>query len=361
MSHLTAQDLRAVLAFLQDGAGFLDLDTFVTYVLARLPGLVASEATVYNEYSMKRNRIVWQQDPPNFASAGSERVWERFARREHPILRHFERTKDGAAVKFSDFVSHREFARTHLYNEFFRPLRVKHQMTFCVREPGGLLIAISLNRTARDFSERDRAVLDLLRPHLAHAYRNAEVVTQISDQLVRLEGALDKLDQGLIVLSASGKVLTMTALARGWLETYFGVTTTRAGTLPDALERWVKRPQTAAGRAPAFSVEREGAQLLARLVPYAGRDLILLEERRTVVDAAVFDEFGLTTREADVLWWIARGKTNGEIGTILGITERTVEKHSERVLRKLGVETRTGAATLALETLQARSRLARTS
>ena len=43
------------------------------------------------------------------------------------------------------------------------------------------------------------------------------------------------------------------------------------------------------------------------------------------------------------------------------ITERTVEKHSERVLRKLGVETRTGAATLALETLQARSRLARTS
>jgi DNA-binding CsgD family transcriptional regulator len=364
MGDLNRQDLRAVLGFLHDGARLLDLDAFVAYVLARLPDLVQSEATVYNEYSVRRNRIVWQQNPVDFAFAGSERIWERFAS-QHPILRHFGRTRDGAAVKFSDFVSQREFARTDLYNEFFRPVRVKHQMTFCVREPSGIVIAIALNRTARDFSERDRAVLNVLRLHLVGAYQNVEVVTHLSEKLARLEGAVETLDQGLVVLSRSGRVVTMTALARGWLQTYFGGDATRSKGLPAVLERWVRRHRAVVGARDSFptpppplTVERDGKQLRARLIPYAGRDVILLEERHTVFDPAAFEAFAVTAREAEVLWWIMHGKTNGEIGTILGIAERTVEKHSERVLQKLGAETRTAAAALALETMQARVRAA---
>jgi DNA-binding CsgD family transcriptional regulator len=52
----------------------------------------------------------------------------------------------------------------------------------------------------------------------------------------------------------------------------------------------------------------------------------------------------LTVRESDVALWIAQGKTNGEIGLILAIAPRTVEKHVESVLRKLRVEDRTTAA-----------------
>jgi DNA-binding CsgD family transcriptional regulator len=52
---------------------------------------------------------------------------------------------------------------------------------------------------------------------------------------------------------------------------------------------------------------------------------------------------GLTPREAEVLAWVAQGKTNRETGVILGMSTRTVQKHLERVFTKLGVESRTGA------------------
>ena len=55
----------------------------------------------------------------------------------------------------------------------------------------------------------------------------------------------------------------------------------------------------------------------------------------------------LTPREAEVLSWIAKGKTNRDVGDILGMSHRTVNKHLEHVFQKLGVETRAAAAALA--------------
>ena len=53
---------------------------------------------------------------------------------------------------------------------------------------------------------------------------------------------------------------------------------------------------------------------------------------------------GFTRREADVLLWITRGKSNLEIGAILDISPRTVKKHLEHIYRKLGVKSRLAAA-----------------
>lgn len=58
---------------------------------------------------------------------------------------------------------------------------------------------------------------------------------------------------------------------------------------------------------------------------------------------------GLTAREAEILSWVVQGKTNPEIGIILGIQLTTVKKHLESIFTKLGVENRTAAVTLALE------------
>lgn len=63
---------------------------------------------------------------------------------------------------------------------------------------------------------------------------------------------------------------------------------------------------------------------------------------------------GLTPREAEILSWVVQGKTNPEIGVILGIQLTTVKKHLESTFAKLGVENRTGAVTLALEKISAR-------
>lgn len=62
----------------------------------------------------------------------------------------------------------------------------------------------------------------------------------------------------------------------------------------------------------------------------------------------------LTLREREVLRWLARGKSNAEIGAILGISAATVGKHLEHIYPKLGVENRTAAASFASE-LAARS------
>jgi len=52
---------------------------------------------------------------------------------------------------------------------------------------------------------------------------------------------------------------------------------------------------------------------------------------------------GLSKREAEVLIWIAAGKTNRNTGVILGISERTVQKHLEHIYKKLGLENRFAA------------------
>lgn len=69
-------------------------------------------------------------------------------------------------------------------------------------------------------------------------------------------------------------------------------------------------------------------------------------ESRAVSRGRSLHDFGLTPRERDVARWLAAGKTNAEIARILGTSARTIEKHVERVLLKMGVENRTTAALL---------------
>ncbi len=64
------------------------------------------------------------------------------------------------------------------------------------------------------------------------------------------------------------------------------------------------------------------------------------------------EEKGLTRREVEVLEWVARGKTNNEIGLILSISPRTASKHLEHIYTKLGVESRTAAVVQFLEMIQ---------
>ncbi len=72
-------------------------------------------------------------------------------------------------------------------------------------------------------------------------------------------------------------------------------------------------------------------------------------------EAFIRDYLSLTTREAEVLIWIARGKSNRDISDILGISPRTVNKHLEQIFTKLGVENRASAAALAVGALATRN------
>ena len=74
---------------------------------------------------------------------------------------------------------------------------------------------------------------------------------------------------------------------------------------------------------------------------------MLREESDAAQIEALMTTFNLTKRESEVLYWAIKGKTNRDIGDILGASPRTINKHLEHVFEKLGVETRTAAASLA--------------
>ena len=96
-------------------------------------------------------------------------------------------------------------------------------------------------------------------------------------------------------------------------------------------------------------VELDGDRLIVHLLSKPEQNFLVLEEQRWAIDPAALSSLPLTRRESEILAYVAVGKTNPEIGIILGISWRTVEKHMEHILQRLGVETRTAAAAMALE------------
>ena len=98
-------------------------------------------------------------------------------------------------------------------------------------------------------------------------------------------------------------------------------------------------------------------KLTLTLVAQIGSNEILLrlvESDLGDEQAALRAKLTLTQREAGVLLWVARGKSNRDIAEILTLSPRTVNKHLEQIYAKLGVENRTSAAALAMRTLGGR-------
>jgi DNA-binding CsgD family transcriptional regulator len=141
------------------------------------------------------------------------------------------------------------------------------------------------------------------------------------------------------------------------LQKYYGLTRHPAR-LPSALREWARHWLATLGRTgsdrlagQALVVERGEDRLVVRLLPeWTDREYLLLLDETTASPPAL-DGLGLSERESEVLWWVARGKTNADIGAILAISPRTVQKHLEHMFAKLGVETRTAAAAYARDWL----------
>ena len=168
--------------------------------------------------------------------------------------------------------------------------------------------------------------------------------------------ALDAFGYASITVRVSdGKLMWQTPLARDLLLRYCGSV---APTTPEPVLTWLRR-HVAEGEAmvepPRLHVEAGPKRLSFRLHQQIGDSesggdwLIIMRE---VSDESVIEamslSFKLTAREAEVLYWVVKGKTNRDIGDILGSSPMTVKKHLERVYSKLGVETRTAAAGMAM-------------
>ena len=163
---------------------------------------------------------------------------------DHPFAVHARTHGIDGALRLSDFLTLPQLRRTRLYREVLKPTHRGRLLSIgAMGGPGMATLSLSRPETAPDFTERDRTLLEMLRPHFDQARLNME-----SESASR------------------------------------------------------------ANRARSLN----GA--------------------------------GLTPREIDVALWMAQGKSTPEISLILGTPVRTIEKHVERILHKLGAENRVVAA-----------------
>lgn len=199
---------------------------------------------------------------------------------------------------------------------------------------------------------KPREVMARMAVHL----RTARAARQGATERQQARSALDALGYATITVRAGdGRLLWQTPLAREWLLRYCG---TETPTTPEPVLNWLRRhlhDAHALREPPRLTLEQGPRRLTFRLHQQVddGDWLIVMQESSdTAVIEALAQHFALTAREAEVLYWVTQGKTNRDIGDILGASPATIKKHLERIHAKLGVETRTAAAAMALNRVQ---------
>lgn len=173
-------------------------------------------------------------------------------------------------------------------------------------------------------------------------------------QMTRTQGALDVFGQAAIAITPeTHKIIWQTPLSKQLLGQYFEKDSITGQYDLSALEPWLIELNTATDT-PAFHVPNATGRLVFTVADINDQEqwlILIKEESETRQIETLKALFKLTQRQAEVLHWVTLGKSDKLIGEILGTSPRTVNKHMEHVLIKLGVESRTAAAGVAMNKL----------
>lgn len=260
---------------------------------------------------------------------------------ENPIAIHIRQGGFGA-VKISDFLTRRELHRTEMYDLMLRPYGLQDSLVLRLHiPPYGLHKVFGFDRGGRGFSARDRAVLELLHPHLVRLRRASEARRRLREALALHESTR----AAIVILEADDRVGFASSAARELLERYFGEKGVR---LPDSVASWLRERRRATAEEP-LRIDAGDRSLVVDLVGGA----LLLDERQWMPR--------LTPREREILDLVAEGKTNAEIAERLWVSPGTVRKHLDNIYGKLGVHTRTAAVTRFLRSINEERREGSTS
>jgi DNA-binding CsgD family transcriptional regulator len=309
MAILVLKDTQKLNQAIQQIYSLHDRDTFGVAALAIVDRLVPSDWPLFHVTDVRTFQV---EDTflPGFPALSPELLRVKMASiHENSIAQNMVQALQGAC-KISDFISEPQLHyREAWYQQFLRPLDIADQMMLFLPNAAGswaqlaqanvTLVGFALNRSARTFTERDRLILNLLRPHLAQAYGTAQ--------------------------------------------------------LPDELWLWVRhqvKALDAAALCVPFTIERSGKKLTVRLVADWERDRhTLFLEEDTTLPLECLPALGLSQRETEVMRWLMQGKDNTTIALEMGIHVGTVRKHLENIYGKLGVQSRTAAIACVLAKL----------
>jgi DNA-binding CsgD family transcriptional regulator len=323
VTELARGDAERLLRFVAEADELGGDDPFTPSVLEELGTLVSADWVTYCEQDRVRQRIrhtVGRAEDEAWDVAVT--YWDVAA--EHPVCA-YHNTGDVRALKLSDFLTLGGLRRTRIYADWFRPPGIEHELNVAIPSPPWHTKTFLFDRQRRDFSERDRLVLDLLQPHFGRLWRAAYTRRRLRAAISGLDWTSEDNSRGVILLAADGRIEFASPAARRIVREFFGAG--HDADPPPALARWLESGSPTLEQRLSdrrLTVDRSGTALL-------------LEETR--------EELGLTPRERQILAWVARGKTNPEVAEILWVAPSTVRKHLENVYAKLGVRTRTEAVT----------------
>lgn len=185
----------------------------------------------------------------------------------------------------------------------------------------------------------------------------ARITVHISNarMVAEARSALDTADQGVVAFRANGEVAWSSPHAAALLDLSPGAW---KGANGEAQATWLRRAETApitSHQDLELKIGKDAVLRLELISRSATGDILtrisVSEDRKPaeILETAL----GVTAREAEVLAWLANGKSNADIALILNLSPRTVTKHVEKILIKLGVENRTSAAAAAIRLMMA--------
>lgn len=344
---LAPDDLAAVLGVLPDLYRLQDLSALAPVMLANLDRVIPSLMSTYNEIDLATGKTTIITHPPERSEVMASTLATGVpVMSSHPLLVRFESAEEQEILSISDLVSREEWLRNPFYLAAQLPVGLEDSLVLPLMNSMRRFAFICFNRGERSFSERERALAALLRPHLVTAYENARAFTEAKALSLLSISAMNRAAVGIALVDSGARVVHMNSMASSLLDAYYSPEPWRQE-LPDEMVRWIAGLGAADGlaRLPLLRQRREGPVLECRAATIDGiaQRILLLQEKNLEQQWRRYLPLGVSTRQAEVLYWVGEGKSNADIATILDISKRTVDKHLEAIYAKLGVENRTAA------------------
>jgi DNA-binding CsgD family transcriptional regulator len=242
-----------------------------------------------------------------------------------------------AALRLSEAVEPGRLSRSELFGDLLHPSGFEYGIAIGVRTERREAVVAGLGRAEREFSERDRDVLDLVRRALEGALR----ATEARGRLARALAANPPSGTAVVLLDRYGEIELSSVDAERWLAEHFGAAE-HPGWLPRPVVEWLALPPR-----PPLVAEREGRRLTICLLP-GDPHALLLEEEVTSFRTGALDRLGLTARETEVLRAATAMDNEVDIALELFLSLHAVRERLARLEAKLGVRTAADAIARAL-------------
>lgn len=316
---------------------------FLAAAMCEAMALLPATNSTWTYVNMKTGFSTGQFNNPAWQAIATTHLesWNRYSV-EHPIIQYFLQPDHAPVSRMSDFISVKDFKKTNLYLHWFAHFNATRQVVCEVLRDGPRQLVITLQKSGRDYSDREVEILIKLQPHLANTFRALERISE-------LEAQNNPRSIGVMLTADKTGRFEMTEEVDSQRLAELFTTGNFDSILPTELKECVVEQN--------LRSQQGEIDWLTKVVKCLGRECQVLvspvdsAERYQIVlsalpqrNASNLQQLGLSDREAELLMAVAlSGSTNRQLSEQFSIGIETVKTHLSRAYSKLGVNSRASA------------------